>query len=273
MPLIQISEFRRSPRNPATSRTIGVADQISYTCGVEKIYFSPTVLFQSRLYRFAVPGWWIFGVGGDWFEVFGSAFGYPKENIVYIYVCVLYMWTKKVSCFLSVETTKKSHIWFPKEKPMKIPMMQEIFTNLQLFRKKTPTALNCHAFESPKVTNPSSIALPYSWRVVPMEEMLKVGVWWPKLGNLTQGKSMQRKKHILYLPWSKKTKALEFHGAWELGNDPFLFWETDGLFFRGRSVVSFRVFSWKIYGCIIESDLLFLMIIRRFFWFTQLPIL
>lgn len=35
-------------------RTIGVADQISYTCGVEKIYFSPTVLFQSRLYRFAV---------------------------------------------------------------------------------------------------------------------------------------------------------------------------------------------------------------------------
>lgn len=44
------------PRNPAPSRTIGVADQISYTCGVEKIYFSPTVLFQSRLYRFAVPG-------------------------------------------------------------------------------------------------------------------------------------------------------------------------------------------------------------------------
>lgn len=35
-------------------RTIALADQISYECAVERIYFSSTVLFQSRLYRFAV---------------------------------------------------------------------------------------------------------------------------------------------------------------------------------------------------------------------------
>ncbi|CAK8990142.1 unnamed protein product [Durusdinium trenchii] len=35
-------------------RTLAVADEMSYECGVERIYFSATVLFQSRLYRFTV---------------------------------------------------------------------------------------------------------------------------------------------------------------------------------------------------------------------------
>ncbi|CAJ1447961.1 unnamed protein product [Effrenium voratum] len=35
-------------------RTLAVADQMSYECGIENIFFSPTVLFQTRLYRFTV---------------------------------------------------------------------------------------------------------------------------------------------------------------------------------------------------------------------------
>jgi hypothetical protein len=48
------------------ARTIALADQISYECAVERIYFSSTVLFQSRLYRFAAA-WREILRGGDFF--------------------------------------------------------------------------------------------------------------------------------------------------------------------------------------------------------------
>lgn len=49
------------------ARTIALADQISYECAVERIYFSSTVLFQSRLYRFAAAWREIFARGAIFF--------------------------------------------------------------------------------------------------------------------------------------------------------------------------------------------------------------
>ena len=38
----------------SAARILAAADQMAYECGTERIHFSPTVLFQTRLHRFKV---------------------------------------------------------------------------------------------------------------------------------------------------------------------------------------------------------------------------
>ena len=45
-------------------RILAAADQMAYDCGTERIHFSPTVLFQTRLHRFTAPRLQVRGLGG-----------------------------------------------------------------------------------------------------------------------------------------------------------------------------------------------------------------
>ena len=130
------------------------------------------------------------------------------------------MWTIKSELLPFSEHKRKLHILnisFLRESDLfEDSMMQEI-SNLQLFGRDSKASAwhasyfwSC-AFGSPKVTNPSSIALPYSWRVVPMEEKLA--------------------RQVCH--WKTISRWLG------VGKASFPFWET--AYFQGRSVVSFRV--------------------------------
>ena len=245
MPLIQISEFRNYSNLSTNLKQIPPKPSYfqDHWCGRSDFLYLRRGKDILQSYR-AVPVTlvplrctWLMNIWGWGWLVwsFWECFWISKrKHSIYRYICVWYTCEqKKVSCFLSVETTKKSHIWSPKEKPMKIPMMQEIFTNLQLFRKK----LQRHWIAMHLIRQRSPTLLPSPCHIA--------GVWCPwrrcwKLAFGGQNLEIWRRenpcneRNLYYtFPETNSKLALEFDGAWELGNDPFLCGKRMAYFFEG----------------------------------------